>query len=394
MSRNLAPVVVQSTEVAVVNGINTLGLDLLGTTSGNVVVAPFSASLSLARLRDGAMGDTLTAISGIMHVNGLGDGVDSAFNDLDLGVNGRINACLLGAQTSQATAGAWAQAHYGYRLTYLDALAENFGLKPSRVDFALDQSDAAQKLSDWSLQAVGLAPLVTTTQDTRLVLGDAVQLNAAWADPFDPALTETNIFKLLDSSTVNVPFMLKTATLPQTSGNGYMALALPLSGGQQLLVVLPDEGRYTEIQTALTAEMLKQIAAALVPAQVNLSFPKFSIKGNITLDLGVAATKGVADFSGMDGTRNLYVASTVHGSRLSVAEAGLQAGSVTQIALEDLNPGTLGSSSSGLIDSDITITIGPLPTITVLIARPFIFAVRDSVTGAIIFMGRVMDPSL
>lgn len=326
-TRNLSPVAAVSTESSVVNGSNSLGVDLLGTLSGNAVVAPFSASLDLARLRAGAVGETRTAISGVMHLTGLEADVDSAFNDLDLGINGRVGASSLGAQSSSATAGAWSQARYGYQLSYLDTLAENYGLKPSRVDFALALGSADQTVNDWASQSSGgLSTIVTTTEDTRLVIGDAIRLNAAWTEPFDPSFTETSGFQLLDAGTVQVPFMRRTATVGRTSGDGYIALSLPLAGGQQFLVVLPDEGRYPEIQSALTAVRLQQIAVAMTLAPVDLALPKFTVESTATFDLGVASAKGVADFSGIDGTKDLYVSATAHHSRLAVTEAGLQAG--------------------------------------------------------------------
>jgi serpin B len=392
-SRNLAPVAVQSTESAVVAGSDTLGLDLLSRISGNGVVAPFSASLSLAQLRAGAKGETLTAINGAMHLSGLETGVDSTFNGLDLWINGRLTAAQLGTQTSQANAGAWAQARYGYLLSYLDTLAENYGLKPSRIDFALAPGNAWQTVYDWTTLSSGLSTYTSLTQDTRLVLGNTVRFNAAWAEPFDPALTTTSWFQPLDTYAVNVPFMRRTANLPHTSGNGYSAVALGLAAGQQMLVVLPDEGRFAEIQTALTTERLKQIATALTPAQVDLALPKFAIVSTIPIDLGVAATKYSADFSGLDGTKDLYVSATEHRTTLSVTEAGLQAGSATLLALEDAHPETwTNPGTSGVILGQDTISSPP--EIDVILGRPFIFAVRDSATGAILFLGRVMNPKL
>lgn len=384
-NRNLAPIAALSTEISVVNGLNDLGLGLLGKISGNAVVAPFSASLTLARLRAGAKGETLAAINEVLHLPGSGEEVNSAFNDLDLKIN----------QTT--TAGGWTQAGYGYLLTYLDTLAENYGLKPARLDFALAPTNASQAVSDWALQASGgLSTAVSTTNATRLVLGDAFKLNAAWANQFDPALTETSGFQPLNAATVNVPFMHMSAVLPVASGNGYIAVALDLSGGRQFLVLLPDEGRFTEIQSALTEERLQQISAALSPTQVDLALPRFSIESSTTLNPGTASGPGVADFSGIDGTGDLYVSATVHHSRLSVTETGLLGGSVTLLSLEDVypetwtDPGSSGYSDYFSFDSQTSF----IPGITVILGRPFIFTIRDSASGAILLMGRVMEPSI
>lgn len=390
--RNLAPVAAQSTKLSVVNGSNALGLDLLRKVEDNTVVAPFTASLSLARLRAGAKGATRSAINGIMHLDDSAIDVDAAFNDLALGVNSRIVAASLDNQASQAQAGAWAQLRYGYQRTYLDTLAESYGLKPLRLDFARSLDDAVGAISTWDSQASpGLSTSVAASNDTRLVLEDAVNLNGAWAEPFAPALTATGSFQPLAADAVEAPFMHQSATLPQTSGDGYLAVALPLNGGQQFLLVLPDSERFWEILTGLTAEKLAEIAGALTPAPVDLALPKFAIRSTFPMDIGDVAG-GPANYSGIDGTTELNVTSSTHDTRLSIAEAGLQAGSITRLVLDDFRPETWNNHEGGIIVS--TDTPNPTPPAVVGFGRPFIFAVRDTDTGAVLFLGRVMNPTL
>lgn len=390
--RNLAPVAAPSTKLSLVSGNNTLGLNLLSTVEGNAVVAPFSASLSLARLRVGAKGVTLSAINGVMHIDGSALDVDAAYNELALGINDRIGANSLDNSASQAQAGAWTQLGYGYQRTYLDTLAESYGLKPLRLDFALALDDAEQTISAWSSQASsGLATFGAASNDTRLVLADAVALNAAWAASFDPALTATGSFQLLNSGTVDVPFMHQSATLPQTSGDGYLALALPLNGGQQLLLVLPDSGRFREIMAGLTAEKLAQIAGALTPATIDLALPKFTVSSALPMYLGEASSKGFADYSGIDGSNDLYVSAATQNSRLAITEAGLQAGSVTRLVLDDFHPETW--TEYGSVTTIVTFPFEITPVVVGL-GRPFVFAIRDTDTGALLFVGRVMNPAM
>lgn len=399
LERNVAPVISAPAESAVVSGVNKLGLDLLNSSSGNAVVAPFSASLSLAKLRAGAVGPTLTAFSTFMEIAGLGSDDLPVFNALDLGISARMSQASLEGQLSQSTAGGWAQARYGYLRSYVDSLAMHFGLKPLFVDFDAALSNATQEVANWAtLASGGLNAYVAINKDTRLVVADAVRFNAAWLDPFDPSLTETGWFDT-GSNSIQTPFLRKSASLNQTLGDGYRALELPLAGGQQLLIVLPDEGRFAEIQSSLTVVRLNQITAALAPALIDLALPKFTVENSASLGLGSEISRNLADFSGIDGTKDLFVSSTSHRSQFSIAEAGIKAGSVTLLALEDAHPETWTdpllpgySSNAGFIMHSGQ-PYWP-QTIPVILGRPFLFAVRDSVSGVYLFMGRVVDPTV
>jgi serpin B len=388
--RNIAPEVNISAEQSVVQSINLLGIDMLGTSTDNTVVAPFSASLSMARLQAGAKGETYAALTQRMHLIGITADTNAIFNDLDLGFAKRAVTSASGMKSLNVSSAAWAQKGYGLSITYLDGLAEYFGLKPVRIDFNSAVDSSYSTIATWVSLVSGEFPLyIDITKDTRLVLGNAAQLNVEWIEAFDPGLTAAGGFQQYSGSTVSVSFMRKTAMFPTASGDGYTAYALPLAGNQQFLIVLPDENRFTEIQATLTAERINNIAASLSPQLIDLAIPKFALYFKKSLDLGVAATKGSADFSGIDGTKDLFAASNVHQSRLSMTESGLQASSATLFTLDDLHPETWPSGSNLAFGS---ITVDSSPVVTVKLGRPFIFAVRDSVSGVILYMGKFMEP--
>ncbi|MBN1383098.1 MAG: hypothetical protein JXA41_15645 [Deltaproteobacteria bacterium] len=401
-TRVTTSILTPSVEQVVVSGINALGVDLFYSTSGNAVVAPFSASLALARLRAGAGGTTRTDLSEIMHIAGIGADTDAAYNALDLSISSLIDASTLDDQSSLAGASGWAQARYGFLISYLDTLAEYYGVWPMRADFALETSAASQAVRDWASEITNDLSVATgITQDTRFVLGEAVRFDIAWTDPFDPILTEKEWFTKLNGIAVEADFMRQTAQIPQTSGDGYCAFELPLQGDVRFLVILPDTGRYQEIAASVTPDSLDAIVSALTPALVDLAIPKFAINNFAPLNLGESSSKNVADYSGIDGTMELFVSSTVHRSKLSVSEAELQAGSVTLLTLDDVHPETwtdphgagcigycIDSCSNGWIIGGI-VTMPPPPIIS--LGRPFLFVVRDSGTGVILFMGRVVS---
>lgn len=391
-ARNIAPDVNLAAEQSVVLSVISLGINMIGNNTDNTVVAPFSAALSLARLQSGARGETSAALTQFMHLNGITADTNAIFNDLELGFIKRAITSSSGVQSLNLHSAAWAQKGYGLSLTYLDSLAEYFGLKPERIDFNSAVDSSYTTIATWvSSVSGGLSTYIDITKDTRFVLGHAAQLNAEWIEAFDPGINEAGWFQPDYGPAVSVSFMRKMAIFPTASGDGYTAYALQLAGNQQFLIVLPDEGRFTEIQATLTAERINNITASLSPQLIDLAVPKFALYFEKSLDLGVAATKGSADFSGIDGTKDLYAASNIHQARLSMTESGVQATSVTLFDLEDLHPETWPSGSNSAFGS---FTIDSSPVVTAKLGRPFIFVVRDSVTGVILFMGKLMEPQM
>jgi serpin B len=390
-SRNLTPYSSQGAQDSAVKGVAALGLDLLAAQEGNAVVAPFSASVSLARLQGGASGETATELIALSHLTGAATELYPSLNQLALGIDSRLATASLDAKTSGTESIALTQARYGYRLSYLDLLAEHFGLKPQRVDFDRALGEATQLLDNWTAQNSGLPTSVSLSSDTRFVLGEKVRLHASWSNPFNPELTQVSGFLPEGAiSPVSVPFMRTTAVLPQTMGDGFTAVALPLQGNQQFLVLLPDSGRFNEIQSSLTPERLNQIALGLSPAQVEVALPKFTIQNIRSVPVGLASTK-FADFSQLDGSKDLYVADAVHNTKLVATEAGIHAESTTLFALDDATP----ESWTGFEDyAGFILTDTSYSSIPIILGRPFIFAVRDQITGTILFLGRFTNPQL
>ena len=393
-SRNLAPVSAPATESTLVGAVNAFGVDLLANSPADAlttVVTPFSASFALAQLRAGAAGTTLSSINDVLHISGATLGVDASFNALDLAIRNSLSLASAGGASYESVVG-WTQAGYGFRLSYLDNLAENYGLVTGSADFA-HSAAAFAPVDQWTWNAANVSASYSGSPNTRFLLGGSVKLSLPWQAPFDPALTAPGWFRLLDLSFAQVNFLHLNAFVNQAAGDGYLALALPLVGGQQFLAVLPAQGRFAEIQAGLSADRWQQIAQSLAPAQADLALPVFSATTSLALDLGVAATRGSADFSGVDGSTDLFVSAASHASRFALTGAGLEAGSVTLLELEDAVPQTWtapGGGDSVFDSSDISISIPPQVTIT--LGRPFLFAVRDTQTGTFLFLGRVLDP--
>jgi Serine protease inhibitor len=279
---------------------------------------------------------------------------------------------------------------YTFRTDYLDTLALNYGAGVNLLDFIGAFEPSRLTINAWVAAKTenkiqNLLPQGSIDNSTRLVLTDAVYFNAAWESPFDPNATVDGSFTLLDNSTVTVKFMNQSfASALAMQGPNYLALSLPYQDERlSFLLVIPDRGQFSQVESLLDATALASMVGSLSNQPVRLSMPRFRVETDAGL-AGVLATMGMptafnpafADFSGMDGTRNLHISEVFHDAFIDVAEMGTEAAATTAVVIPEAQADISSPS-----------------TLTVRADRPFLYVLRDQPTGAILFMGRVLDPS-
>jgi serpin B len=185
---------------------------------------------------------------------------------------------------------------------------------------------------------------------------------------------------LLDDGIVSVPMMRQTETFLYAAGDGYQAVRLPYQGAPvSMLVLLPEEGRFEEIEQALSADFVQELDDQSMVQSVTLTMPKFSFESEFSLNealvaLGMEDAFGAeADFSGMTGSRDLHISDVVHKAFVDVDEAGTEAAAATAVIM---------------VESAMEV----VEPVEMKVDRPFIFLIRDDDTGTILFTGRVLNP--
>jgi serpin B len=174
--------------------------------------------------------------------------------------------------------------------------------------------------------------------------------------------------------------MFQSSSMSHAAGQGYQAAELKYDGGElSMVVIVPDTGAFANFEDNLDGAKLEQIISSLKNNTVNLTMPKFEFDSEFglnaaleTLGMKNAFNPDLADFSGMTGQRDLYISDVVHKAFVAVDEFGTEAAAATGVVV--------GTTSM------------PLDPATVVLDRPFIFLIRDIATGAVIFIGRVMNP--
>jgi len=388
--RASAPEVAAPDLADLVGGNSAFAFDLyqaLRKKDGNLFYSPYSISLALAMTYAGARGETERQMAGALHFVLPQEWLHPAFNSLDQALASRGQ----GAQGQDGKGfrlnvvnAIWGQQGYQFLPAFLDLLAENYGAGLRVLDFASAPEEARTTINEWVSEQTedrikDLIPQGAVDALTRLVLTNAIYFNAAWADAFEAAQTQDGPFHLLDGGEVSVPLMRQTGGFGYAEGEGYQAVELPYDGRELAMVVLlPRAGEFERFESALDAGRVEQIVGSLEYQQVRLTMPRFEFESGFSLKEALAAMgmaeafSEQADFSGMTGRRDLFISEVVHKAFVSVDEAGTEAAAATAVIMK----------LTAAVEEPVEVTMD----------RPFIFLIRDLETGAILFVGRVVEP--
>jgi len=385
--RETAPEVAEEELQALVDGNTAFALELyqrLREQEGNLFLSPYSISLALAMAYAGARGETATEMAQALHFTLPQERLHPAFNALDLAITSRTTVEGIELHTANTF---WGQLGHRFLQEYIDLLARDYGAEIRLLSFRDTPDACRQHINGWvSEKTEGkieeLLPPGSVGPDTWLVLTDAIYFQGAWEYAFDSWRTREGPFHLLDGSHVQVPLMhLEDVYLPYAEGRiegvRYQAVELPYTQEElSMVILLPALAGFRTFERALDAERLEGILRELRSWELHLVMPKFSFSSGFSLRetllrLGMPrAFSTAADFSGMDGTRDLWLNEVYHKAFIKVDEWGTEAAAAS---------GVVGSWS--------------LPY-ELRIDHPFIFLIRDLKTRAILFLGRVLNPAV
>jgi serpin B len=352
----------------------------------NLFFSPYSITAALAMTAAGANGNTKQQILDALQVTLQGVAFDQAMSAIDQSITSHADATA--GLTLKVVNSAWLQSGWNFKVSYLDHLAKYYGAGVNLLDFSSNPDECRTVINTWVAgqtndKIVNLLPEGSIVSTTALVLTNAIYFLADWLYAFNPDCTMDKDFRLMDNSTVKVPGMSynksdSAVVMHYSYMSGVSALDFPYKGDRlAMTVLLPDSGAFTSTENALNASMLSQLFSAFHPETLQVSLPKFtftfgtvSLKGAFkALGMTDAFQPGLADFSGIDGTRDLCVDDIYHKAFINVDEKGTEAAAATAVVL-------IYKSARPVF----------------IVNRPFIFVIRDKETGTVLFIGRVLNP--
>lgn len=391
--RDMQPDVPSGNLEILVNGNTSFGINLYQDVkqgNENLIFSPYSISVALAMAQAGAKEKTLQQMNDVLRFSLPVEDLHPAINALQLELNKReINDYEEGKKDFELSIvnSIWGEKTYTFLPEYLDLLAKNYGAGLRLADF-IQQPDASRKeINQWVSDRTNdrikdLLPENSITELTRLVLTNAIYFKASWLHQFEPGMTQNGVFTLLGGEDVQVPMMHQTETFGYASQDGYQLISLPYEGNKlSMLIILPDENNFTQVEEAMSGLDFQNLVSAISYTQLDLSMPKFKIESSIGLAdqldaMGMkdAFSPGIADFSGMDGTHDLYISAVQHKAFIEVDETGTEAAAATAVVV---------GIESMPNDEPLKVNID----------RPFVFMIIDNKTGSVLFLGRVINPA-
>ena len=385
---------VTAPEAAVVSANNRFGRDLYvqlahdPANTGNIFFSPFSISSALAITYEGARGTTADQIRSVFSFPQDSAVMRQGFLGLDTGIgNGDANYTL---KTANAL---WAEQSFPFLADYIDTSVRWYSADVMNLDFRGQPEASRQTNNTWvsdrtDKKIQDLLPAGSIDPLTRLVITNAVYFKGTWVTQFDANKTSDADFHVAPQQTVTAKMMQRTGEgvqYPYAETPDLQVLSMPYAHGNgsglSMLVFLPKADSLAAAEAALGPDNLSAIEGSLAQQRVDVYFPKFRMETRYDLPgtlsaMGMpAAFSTAADFSGMDGRQDLYISDVVHKAYVDVDEEGTEAAAATGVVMR-MN------------------AIAREPPVPVFRAdHPFIFLIRDDNTGAVLFIGRVSDPS-
>ncbi|MCB1889146.1 MAG: serpin family protein [Rhodocyclaceae bacterium] len=374
-------------------GGNAFAFDLyrqLRALGGNLVLSPASVSTALAMTWAGARGATASQMKTALHLDGSVDGV--------LAASGRLTSMLEDARRPirfRIANRLFGEKTFDFESAYLTRIRAAFGAPMELLDFRLGPELARRHINGWVADKTedrirDLLPGSAITDDTRLVLVNAIDFLGDWETPFETVRTRPAAFRKTAGESVEVPTMNRTGTIRHVSRDGLSAIELPYRGGDMSMVLVVPEAvdGLAALEASLNADTLDALIADLTPRHVWMAVPKFEIAPTASLSLGAplvalgmgdAFDRSKADFTAMadppSPADRLAIDEVYHKAFVKVDEKGTEAAAATAVVMQ--------RAATAVVQH-----------IAFKADRPFLFFIRDRKSGLILFMGRVVDPSV
>lgn len=398
----LAPVLMAGEEAPsavapVVQGNTAFACDLyakLRATDGNLFLSPYSISTCLAMTREGAAGNTAVEMDRVLHFPGSGlgtglQGLETALAAPLVRDGWDEDAKEIPAYQIAVANRLFGQTGYAFRPAFLRQLDTVYGAGLEQLDIHANPVAARLRINGWVEEQTrdrikDLLPEGNPTPDVRLVLVNAIYFKSSWDEPFQERATVDAPFHRADGSDVDAKLMRRTDRFPYAEDGDVQILEMPYrSNALSMLVVLPrTRDGLPAVEQRLTPAVLEGWIDGLGGRKVAVRFPRFEYTSSfdLTSTLGAMGMSDAfsakrADFSLMTQKEPLFIGLVVHKAFVKVNEEGTEAAAATAV--------TMRASSAPR----------PVEPVPFTADRPFLFLIRHRATGAILFIGRVTDPS-
>ena len=385
----------------IVTGNNKFALELyakLRSSEGNLFFSPYSISTALAMAHAGARGQTEAQMARVLHfpvIAKTGTELSSTLipeKQRFASMFGKIikdlnNRGKKGGYELRVANALWGQEGYEFLEEFLELIETNYGGRLNEVDFVKAAETARKTINTWVEKETNdkiknLIQKGVLDSMTRLVLTNAIYFKGNWARQFKEDRTKDAPFTLANGKKVDVAMMNQTAEFNYMETEDFQGLGLPYVDDELSMIILLSKefDGLDEFEKTFTAENISKWLGKLRNRKVIVSIPKFKMTSQFAL-ASVLKSMGMidafspnADFSGMNGRRDLFISAVIHKAYVDVNEEGTEAAAATAVTMK-------------------LTSVGPAQIPVFRADHPFLFLIRDNHSGSILFIGRVMNPN-
>ncbi len=363
---------------------NKFGIDIFKkvdaslTEQKNTMISPLSVSLALAMVYNGTEGNTKRQMEEMLHKSNLSpEDINQSYKDLVAGLSShdpKVELSISNAIFYRNT--------FPVKNNFISTNQTYYNAEVTGLDFT-KSAETLSKVNGWvSTKTKGKIDKIidqVNTDDVMYLL-NAIYFNGEWKYRFDTSETSDRTFTKEDKSVIQVPTMTIENSFNIYSHQNFQLLEMPYGSGKySMLIFLPASGKNTgDVISLLNPENIDNWLQSLSLQKKKVYLPKFEFKfDNSLVDelkvLGMtdAFIDSKANLTGISEAAKLVISEVMHKSYIKVDERGTEAAAVTGI--------TIGTTSVG-------------PDNSYRVDHPFVFAIRESDTKAILFIGKVMNP--
>jgi serine protease inhibitor len=369
---------------ALVEADNAFGIKLFkqlngqAGDNGNIIISPLSISTALGMTYNGASGETKAAMGNTLELQGL------SVKEINEGYKNLIDALTTvdPKVTLSIPNSIWYRQEFTVLQEFISLNQKYFNAKVTPLNFADPASVVT--VNNWVAQSTNgkISSIIDRISGTDIMfLINAVYFNGTWIYEFDKQNTLPKPFYLSEGTSKEADMMHLNGTLDFASNELFKAVDIGYgSGNFSMVIMLPREDLSPEdIISVMNPEIWAGWMNSFSKQNINLSLPKFKLEYEELLNdvlkklgMGIALESG-ADFSNINPFEPLSISFVKHKTFIDVNEEGTEAAAVTVVGIE------------------VTSIGGDTPYVF-NVNRPFVFAIRERDTGAIIFLGKVNEP--
>ena len=357
--------------------------DLSAKSANGFLISPYSISSALSMTYAGAADKTAKEMENVLHFDpDIHRSMAALMND--------ISSVPEGTAAIKTANALWPAKEEILRESYRNKVSRFYRASLTPLDYSHHTEEARAAINKWVkketqnkiTEMIGEGIL---NKDTSLVLTNALYFRSEWMKKFEPGDSRAMPFYATPSEPVPTVMMTKTESgIRYLKEEGIEIAEIPYKDDRfSMLLLLPREGTdLRKIEKKLDYTKFIEWTTLMSPKKVKLTIPKFKTEESLELSealkrMGIkeAFDQGIADFSGINGKKNMYIGAAIHKTFLEVGEEGTEAAAATALIMTKTS---LAPDTEDIVEFKAD--------------RPFIYIIRDNLTGTIIFIGRCTRP--